>query len=127
MRVKCPCGTLLKHTGDPNPDFADMTPNLWSEGYLDALESAIEGHEPSVAIQWVAIAGADFSRRMCQCPSCGRLFIQDEHYQPHEFLPANESVRKDWLSRPGTPGPPRDRREPGQEEKGSSKEQNAAG
>jgi hypothetical protein len=111
MRVQCPCGTLLKHTGDPNPNFADLLPDVRSEAYFDAVESALTSHEKGVAIQYVAIAVADFFRQICQCPICGRIFIQDEHYQAHEFVPARASVPKDLLSRPGTMSVPEDRRQ----------------
>ena len=100
MRIECPCGTLLTDSGALLPNFADYLPDVNNDAFLDAVENAIAGHEKENAAQWVVLATADFFRQMCQCPSCGRIFIEDERYKCHEFVPANASVRKDVLSKP---------------------------
>jgi hypothetical protein len=99
MRVECPCGTLLKHTGNPSDQFADFLPNTLDDAYCEAVESAVAEHdERDVAVQYLIYNTTDLFRRMCQCPVCGRVFIHDENYQAHEFVPANESVPKNLLS-----------------------------
>jgi putative lipoic acid-binding regulatory protein len=102
MQVQCPCGFFLKHTGDPHPNFADALPDVLSDTFFDAVDTAITRHDASVATQYVSIAVADLFRQVCQCPSCGRIFIEDNHYQTHEFVPASTTVPKDLFNRRDT-------------------------
>lgn len=98
MRIQCPCGMLLKHTGNPSASFADLLPNQDTDAYCEAIERAIQKHERANAGQYVVDDTAGLFRRMCQCPTCGRLFVEDEEFQPHEFVPADPLVRKDLLA-----------------------------
>lgn len=97
MRVQCPCGTLLKHTGNPSSNFADLLPSQDTDSYCDAIETAIQKHEKDVAAEYVIYDTTGFFRRMCQCPTCGRVFIEDERFQVFEFIPVDPEVRKDLL------------------------------
>jgi len=94
MCVECPCGNLIKDSGNPSTSFADFLPSVLSDDYCDVIESAIGTHESAVASQYVIVGTTDLFRRMCQCPSCGRLFVEDENFGCHEFVPASASVPK---------------------------------
>ena len=108
MRSKCPCGTELKFSGNRNPNSAALLPDVRTEEFFDAVvKSAMASHDASIAIQDVLFAASDFFRAMCQCPSCGRVFVEDDQFQDHEFVPASASAPKDLLSKAGptsTPG-----------------------
>ena len=97
MRVECPCGTLLKHTGNPSVNFADFLPSEDGDSYCEAIEAAIQEHERDIASQYVIDDTTGFFRSMCQCPVCGRLFVEDEKFQVCEFVPADPSVPRNLL------------------------------
>jgi hypothetical protein len=78
--------------------FADLLPTENDEAYSEVIEHAIQQYEKDVAIQYAIHNTVPFFRRMCQCPSCGRIFIEDESYRAYEFLPADPEVPKDLLS-----------------------------
>jgi hypothetical protein len=99
MRVECPCGSLVKHTGNPSTSFADFLPSVLSDAYCEVIESAILTREREVAAQYVIDGTTDLFRRMCQCPSCGRIFIEDENFGCHEFVPAGDSVSRALFTR----------------------------
>lgn len=99
MRVECPCGTLLNSTGDPSDQFADFLPNTRGDANCEAIESAVAEHgKNDIAAQYVIYHTSALFRRMCQCPVCGRVFIDDENYKAYEFVPASDSVPRDLLS-----------------------------
>src|SRR4051812_34248927 len=80
MRIECPCGTLLKHTGNPSDQFADFLPNTLTDAYCGAIESAVAEHDKGdVAAQYAIYNTSALFQRMCQCPVCGRVFINDEN------------------------------------------------
>ena len=101
MRVECPCGELIKDVGDPSASFADLLPSQCMDDYCSAIEKAVHQHseDPDVASQWVVHDTVPFFRQMCQCPRCGRVFIEDENHRTHEFVPAAANVPRDLLSR----------------------------
>jgi hypothetical protein len=98
MLVQCPCGVIIKHHGNPSAQFADILPNQDEDAYCGAIEEAIKIHEREVAWQYAIDNTAGLFRRMCQCQSCGRLFVENERFQVYEFIPANESIPKDLLA-----------------------------
>ncbi|MEZ5944852.1 MAG: hypothetical protein R3C18_26000 [Planctomycetaceae bacterium] len=91
MKVQCPCGELLKHLGDPSSRFADYLPSQLTDAYCELTAKAVKAHvgDADVATQYAIDATTGLFRRMCQCPKCGRLFVEDSEYRVFEFLPAN--------------------------------------
>ncbi len=101
MRIECPCGEFIKDAGNPSPQFADILPSQCVDDYCNTIENAVRQHNesPDVASQYAMHDTVPFFRQMCQCPQCGRIFIEDGNFHTYEFLPANTDAPTNLLAR----------------------------
>jgi len=99
MRVQCPCGNLLKDSGNPKPQFAEFIPSLEMDDFANMIEKAI-GRNDSFSATMNEISKAfRFFRHMCQCEICGRLFIEDTNYECYSFEPTLPDCPKTLLDK----------------------------
>lgn len=102
MKLKCSCGQFLTDSAGSSPLHADTLPNCLIDLYCDTIESALVDNaekSPDVASQFVVDRTTMFFRRMCQCPECGRVHIEDSEYQIHSFAPETTNVENALFAR----------------------------
>lgn len=96
MKISCPCGFEIYDGPDHNPNIGHLIPDQdWSH-LLDAIDAAVEGDHPTANAKEAACISVryligDISRRMWQCPECGRLLIDDGERRIQEFKPATDA------------------------------------
>jgi len=68
--------------------------------YCDEIERTVEEYpsDPGIASQYVLDRTTGLFRQMCQCPDCGRLFIEDKNYKIFMFGKTDPECPMDLLA-----------------------------
>ena len=101
MHFYCGCGRRISDTTDLLPYKACFLSNEDEIAYCDTLEQIIKDESLSLEerayLAVVTLQVRYLSRCMYQCPDCGKLFIDDNDYKLHSFVP-EEPVDKHLLT-----------------------------
>ena len=100
MKIQCACGHLIHDGPDQNPQIGHLIPDQEWSRWLEAIDAAIEADHATTkgkeaACMRLRYLVGKISRRMWQCRECGRLMIDDDHHQLHEYVPATEATSKE--------------------------------
>jgi hypothetical protein len=96
MKIGCHCGATVFDQTDDLPQKAHLIPDQAWNAIHDAIDDEVIDPVADGSLEREAayhrarrIIGGP-SRRMWQCVTCGRLYIDDHNYQLRCFVPAGE-------------------------------------
>ncbi len=99
MKISCSCGFEIYDGPDHNPNVGHLIADQDWFHLLDAIDAAIEGDHSTTKAKEAACLRVryfigDISRRLWQCPECGRLLIDDHGRRIQEFTPATDAGKQ---------------------------------
>jgi hypothetical protein len=113
MKIFCECGYTIHCNTDCLSYKASFTADQDSFDLIDKIEEQIKKLATSIeyaasdkidldvliedTIIDISETISDYSRSIYQCSGCGRLFIDDNHFNTHVFIPQDNSVANNLL------------------------------
>ena len=102
MKIECACGHRMSDGTDGLSYEAHFVPDEdWERLWLE-IDSAIENSGPGAREKEAAcmrLRSLRIFRDIWQCPSCGRLYVEDQSHALRSFVAESEEVPKCLLSR----------------------------
>jgi hypothetical protein len=113
MKIFCECGHIIHDNTDCINNKARFTADQDSFDLCDKIEEQIKKLVTSIeyatsnkidvdvliedTMTDVSDTIIDYGRTIYQCSGCGRLFIDDNQFHTHVFIPEDNSVPKDLM------------------------------
>jgi ribosomal protein L37AE/L43A len=109
VKIQCTCGALIIDQSDHLPHKAHLIPDQEWDAVMDAIDHAIERSAPGAQAKSAACRAARealirAARMAWQCRDCGRLWIDDQEHQAHEFVPAAHDAPREIFRSRASPG-----------------------
>lgn len=90
MKFECPCGHLISDGTDNLPNKAHFIADQDWDRFWDEIDAAVEKSGPSARQKEAAVMrlrSLDLFRLAWQCPSCGRVHLDDASHTVQSFAP----------------------------------------
>ena len=102
MKIKCRCGEKIVDNTDYLPHKAYLIRDKDWFGFWDDIDNAIEnsGHstkEKEAACMKLRLG--NYARKIWQCSSCGRIYIDDEAGELHVYEPESSKTSTTILNK----------------------------
>lgn len=104
MKIQCACGYLISDGTDGLPHRAHFIADQDWEAFWDEVDAAVDRSGPSAREKEAAcmrLRGLGLFRSAWQCPSCGRLWVDDASHTARPFAPEPGDVPARVFSRKG--------------------------
>jgi hypothetical protein len=101
MKITCECGHLLSDNTDKLPYKAHFISDQDWDAFWDAIDEAIENPGRAAndrEARCMQLRRLQLFRRAWQCPTCGRLFVDDQGYNLNVFLPNSTETSRTILA-----------------------------